>query len=72
MDGAKSVTDTADLLRECDRQAFREGKSFPVRGNEPRGNENPGGSRNLAECESLPPEGQGFLDNVNQSRVSRS
>ena len=36
----------------------------------PGRNENPGGSRIRAELESLSPKGQGFLDNVNQSRVS--
>ena len=33
-------------------------------------NENPGGSRILAVCESLSPKGQGFLGNANQPRVS--
>ena len=37
---------------------------------EPHRNENPGSSKILAELESLSPKGQGFLDNVNQSRVS--
>jgi len=36
------------------------------------GNENPGGSRIVTELESLPPEGQGFLGNANQPRVSCS
>ena len=49
MDGAKSVTDTADILRNCDRQALRVGKSSSEKEGEPRGNENPGGSRTRAE-----------------------
>ena len=36
----------------------------------PTRNENPGESRSIVELESLPPKGQGFLDNVVQSRVS--
>ena len=36
----------------------------------PDRNENPGVSRIVVELESLPPKGQGFLDNVVQSRVS--
>ena len=45
MDGAKSVTDTADLRNECGRQASCKGRSFLVKGNGPYRNENPGGSR---------------------------
>jgi len=46
MDGTKLVADTVDLLRECDRQAFWEGKSLLERVSEPPRNENPGDSRN--------------------------
>ncbi len=49
MDGAKSVTDTADILRNCDRQVLRAGRSFPEREDGPRGDKNPGGSRTRAE-----------------------
>ena len=49
MDGAKSTTDTADILRNCDRQAPCEDGSFPEREDGPRSDENPGGSRTRAE-----------------------
>ena len=71
MDGAKAITDTMDDENRS-RQAFCQGRSIPTRGYGPFRIENPGESRNRAELESLPPKGQGFLDNANQSRVSRS
>ena len=49
MDGAKQVTDTPAIRKDCDRQAFCEGKSFPEREGEPCGNEDPGESRSIAE-----------------------
>ena len=45
MDGAKLVTDTTDLRKQHGRQAACEGKSMFGRVCEPRGDENPGGSR---------------------------
>ena len=45
MDGAKSVTDTADISNDSDRQAFHWGRSVSVRVHGPGGIENPGGSR---------------------------
>jgi len=65
MDGAKSVTDTTDLCKECGRQAFCLGESIFERRCEPCRNENPGGSRIIALLESVPLKGQGFLDNTN-------
>ena len=46
-------------------------RSFFEREGGPCRNENPGDSRIIVELESLPLKGQGFLDNGNQSRVSR-
>ena len=48
MDGAKSVTDTADNRKVSGRQAFYLDKSFFERRSEPNRNENPGGSRIIA------------------------
>ena len=48
MDGAKSFTDTADIRKDCGRQAFCLGRSFSERRSEPNRNENPGGSRIIA------------------------
>ena len=45
MDGAKSITDTADYLRIYGRQACCVGRSFVERRDGPRFNENPGDSR---------------------------
>ena len=45
MDGAKSVTDTSDIRKDCGRQASCLSKTFFVRGKESSRNENPGGSR---------------------------
>ncbi len=45
MDGAKSFTDTADIRKDSDRQAFCSGRSFSEKRSEPDRNENPGGSR---------------------------
>ena len=70
MDGAKAITDTTDQSKTRGRQAFCEGKNISEKRYEPRRNENPGSSKILAERESLSPKGQGFLDNVDQSRVS--
>ena len=47
------------------------GRSISERRYGPYRNENPGDSKNEVELETLPPKGQGFLDNGNQSRVSR-
>ena len=47
MDGAKRVTDTADIRKDCGRQAPCEGKSIFERGCEPRLDEDPGESRNI-------------------------
>ncbi len=49
MDGAKSVTDTLDSPKGCDRQVFREGRSVFERKHGPCENKNPGGSRIIAE-----------------------
>ena len=49
MDGAKVVADTADLLRECGRQALCKGKTLFARRGEPNRDENPGGSRILVQ-----------------------
>ena len=70
MDGTKLITDTLDNCKVCSRQAFQLGRSPSVRRGGPFGNANPGGSRIIAELESLSLKGQGFLDNVVQSRVS--
>ena len=69
-DGTKLITDTLDSRKACSRQAFQLGRSQSVRRGGPFGNANPGGSRIIAELESLPLKGQGFLDNAVQSRVS--
>lgn len=45
MDGAKSITDTVDIRKDCGRQAFCLGRSFFERRSEPNRNENPGDSR---------------------------
>ena len=45
MDGAKLVTDTSDIRKNCGRQASCLSKTFFVRGKESSRNENPGGSR---------------------------
>ena len=70
MDGAKSITDTVDLLRECDRQVFCEGRSTFERRCGPCKITYPDGSRIKAVCESLSLKGQGFLGNAVQPRVS--
>ena len=49
MDGAKQITDTSDIRKDCGRQAFCKGKSFLERGSEPCRNEDPGESRIIAE-----------------------
>ena len=49
MDGAKLITDTADLFlieELCGRQAFCQDRSWYVSAGGPDGNENPGISRN--------------------------
>ena len=46
MDGAKVVTDTVDIRKECGRQASCLGRSVLTRGRGPSRNENPGESRN--------------------------
>ena len=48
MDGAKLVTDTIGIRKNCDRQASCLGQSISERRCEPIRNENPGGSRNRA------------------------
>ena len=70
MDGAKSITDTTDILTDSGRQALFVGRSLFVRTDGPQRNENPGNSKIYTEWESLIPKGQGFLSNVNQLRVS--
>ena len=69
MDGAKLVTDTIEQClvdkASCMGRSMLESAYGPCR------NENPGDSKNLVLLESVPPKGQGFLDNGNQSRVSR-
>ena len=72
MDGTKLVADTLDLCKEGGRLAFWLGRSMSERICGPIRKENPGGSRSRAVLESLPPKGQGFLDNVDQSRGNRS
>jgi hypothetical protein len=72
MDGTKLVADTIDLRKKCGRQASWLGRSMFEKICGPTWNENPGGSRNIVLRESVPPKGQGFLDNANQSRGNRS
>ena len=72
MHGAKLATDTLDDRKICGRQAFCSGRSMSARIYGPTRIEDPGGSRILAELESLSPEGQGFLGNANQPRVNWS
>ncbi len=48
MDGAKLVTDTVDLRKECGRQAFWLGRSMSEKICGPARIENPGGSRSCA------------------------
>ncbi len=48
MDGAKSATDTVDILWNCGREASCLGKSTSERRCELCRNENPGGSRIIA------------------------
>ena len=45
MDGAKSVTDTMDIINDCGRQVFCLRKIFSVRRSESSRNKNPGGSK---------------------------
>ena len=49
MDGAKLVTDTTDICKDCGRQASCLRKTFSVRGKESNRNENPGGSKICAQ-----------------------
>ena len=72
MDGAKLITDTIDLRKQCGRQVFCEGRSAFESWHRPHRNKNPGGSRIIEELESLPLKGQGFLGNADQPRVSWS
>jgi hypothetical protein len=72
MDGAKHTTDTADDCKVCDRLVYCLERSMSGRMCGPGSNKNPGNSRNRARLESASPEGQGFLNNVNQLRVSRA
>jgi hypothetical protein len=72
MDGAKLIADTVDRRKACGRQAFWSGRSMFEKICGPIRIENPGGSRSRAVRESLPPKGQGFLDNVDQSRGNRA
>ena len=72
MDGAKSITDTVDMRKHCDRQALWQGRSKFEKIYGPVIIEDPGGSRNIVQLESAPLKGQGFLGNVNQPRVRRS
>ena len=46
MDGAKRVTDTLDIRKDCGRQAPCKGKSISERKCEPYLDEDPGESRN--------------------------
>jgi hypothetical protein len=55
MDGAKLVTDTTGFLKECGRQALCLGRSISAKRCGPSTNENPGGSRILAQLESASP-----------------
>ena len=48
------------------------GRSRAVKSCGPCTNKDPGKSSSKERLESVPPEGLGFLDNVHQSRVSRS
>ena len=48
------------------------GRSRAVRSCGPCTNKDPGKSSSKERLESVPPKGLGFLDNVLQSRVSRS
>ena len=49
MDGAKPIADTVDRPQDGGRQAFHLGRSASERMCGPSGNEDPGGSRNIAE-----------------------
>jgi hypothetical protein len=47
MDGAKQITDTSDIRKDCGRQALCKGKSFSEREGEPCRDEDPGESRSI-------------------------
>jgi hypothetical protein len=72
MDGAKYTTDTPDQRKLCGKLVYRLGRSMSERICGPYGNKNPGGSKIEVRLESASPKGQGFLNNVDRLRVSRT
>ena len=72
MDGAKSAAETLALYKTTGREASRVGGSNFVSSCGPRGKDNPVSSSSIVWCESTPSQGQGFLEDVYQARVSRS
>ena len=74
MDGAKVPAETSGpcLNGKGGRGVSREGRSPCLSKGGPRERKNPGDSSSKVQREPAPPEGLGFLTNVDQVRVSRS